>query len=141
MALQRDYEIPGTGLVAANAYHVVTNVKIDKRATDIPTPPDNSRPNGLTARAADTELYWKAGYIADISVTIWKDKNARESGARPIGFIGVSPSDNQYRASSDTEDMKHKSTFFLDVESEHNYLQQAYRHLLTTNYYSGSNEI
>ena len=34
MALIRDYELPGTGLVVPNAYHVVTNVKVEKRTAD-----------------------------------------------------------------------------------------------------------
>jgi hypothetical protein len=34
MALLRDYELPGTGLIASNAYHVVTNVKVEKRMAD-----------------------------------------------------------------------------------------------------------
>jgi len=31
MALIKDYELPGTGLVVSNAYHVVTDVNIKKR--------------------------------------------------------------------------------------------------------------
>lgn len=143
MALLRNYEIPGTGLEVQNAYHVVTNVKIEKRTADIPPPPDSSRPNGLTMRdeSPGTEVYWKAGYVAEISVTIWKDKNARDSGARPLGFIGVNPADNQFGASIGTEGMDHKCRFFLEVPSTLNHIEQAYRHLLTTAYYSGSAEI
>ncbi len=31
MALIRDYELPGTGVTVANAYHVVTKVDVEKR--------------------------------------------------------------------------------------------------------------
>ncbi|MEY4332204.1 MAG: Synechococcus phage [Bacteroidota bacterium] len=145
MALLRDYELPGTGLVVSNAYHVVTTVKVDKRTSDFLPPPDNSRPDGLTHTpdrdTPEQHVYWKAGYIAEIAVTIWKDKEARDSGAKPIGFIGINPSDNQHGVSIGTEGMDHRCKFFLEVPSELNHVEQAYRHLLTTDYYSGCVEI
>jgi hypothetical protein len=143
MALIRDYELPGTGLVVTNAYHVVTDVKIEKKMADAPPPPDPTRPDGLTMgfRDVSTAVYWKAGYTAEIAVTIWKDKNARDNDAKPIGFIGRNPSDNKYGVSIGTDGMDHHSVFFLEVPSELNHIEQAYRHLLTTNYYSGSVEI
>ena len=143
MALIRDYELPGTGVVISNAYHVVTNVRVEKRPADLPPPVDSSRPNGFTARdtSAGTELYWKAGYIGEIAVTVWKDKSARDNGAKPIGFIGTNPSDNQYGVSIGTAGMDHKCKFFLEVPSELNHIEQAYKHLLTTEYYSGSVEL
>jgi hypothetical protein len=142
MALIRDYELPGTGVTVSNAYHVVTNVKIEKRMGDIRPPVDHSRPDGLTPmdRSMGTEVYWKAGYTAEIAVTVWKDKEARENEARPIGFIGINPADNQYGVSIGTEGMDHKCKFFLEVPSELDHMAQAYRHLLTTDYYSGSLE-
>lgn len=142
MALIKDYELPGTGLVVSNAYHVVTNVKVEKRVADVLPPVDNSRPDGLTVRdeSPGTEVYWKSGYIGEIAITIWKDKEARESNAKPIGFIGTNPSDNQYGVSIGTAGMDHKCKFFLEVPSELNHIEQAYRHLLTTDYYSGSLE-
>ena len=143
MALIRDYELPGTGLVVPNAYHVVTNVKIEKKVADAPAPIDPTRPDGLTMgfRDESTAVYWKAGYTAEIAVTVWKDKTARDNDANPIGFIGRNPSDNKHGVSIGTEGMDHRSVFFLEVPSELNHLEQAYRHLLTTNYYSGSVEI
>jgi hypothetical protein len=143
MALIRDYELPGTGLVVPNAYHVVTNVKIEKKVADAPAPIDPTRPDGLTMgfRDESTAVYWKAGYTAEIAVTVWKDKTARDNDANPIGFIGRNPSDNKPGVSIGTEGMDHRSVFFLEVPSELNHLEQAYRHLLTTPYYSGSVEI
>ena len=142
MALIKDYELPGTGLVVSNAYHVVTDVKIEKRTADFPAPVDPTRPNGLTYRdeSPGTEVFWKAGYVAEISVTIWKDRAARDANAKPIGFIGKNPSDNKYGVSIGTQGMDHRCVFFLEVPSELNHIQQAYRHLLTTDYYSGSLE-
>jgi hypothetical protein len=143
MALLRDYELPGTGLIAPNAYHVVTNVKVEKRMADFKPPVDNSRPDGLTVmnRTLETAVHWKSGYIAEIAVTIWKDKEARDTDANPIGFIGKNPSDNKYGVSIGTDGMDHKCVFILDVPSELDHVAQAYRHLLTTDYYSGSLEV
>ena len=142
MAIQRNYELPGTGLEAQNAYHVVTSVRVEKRMADVPPPPDTSRPDGLTARdeTPGTEVYWKAGYVATISLTVWKDKTARNNDAKPIGFIGVNAGDNKYGVSIGTAGMDHYCRFFLEVPSELNHIEQAYRHLLTTEYYSGSLE-
>jgi hypothetical protein len=142
MALIKDYELAGTGLIVPNAYHVVTNVSIEKRTADLPPPPDTSRADGLTVRddSPGTEVYWAAGYVATISVTVWKDKAARDSDARPIGFVGVNAGDNKYGINIGTQGMDHYCRFMLEVPSELNHIEQAYRHLLTTDYYSGSLE-
>jgi len=143
MALIRDYELPGTGLVIPNTYHVVTNIKIEKRMADFKQPVDNSRPDGLTPmdRSVGSEVYWAAGYTAEVSVTVWKDKVARDADANPIGFIGTNPSDNKHGVSIGTAGMDHKCKFMLEVPSELDHMAQAYRHLLTTDYYSGSLEV
>ena len=143
MALLRDYELPGTGLVVPNAYHVVTSVNVEKRMADTLPPPDPTRPDGLTMgfQTEETKVYWKSGYMAKVAVTIWKDKNARDIDAKPIGFIGKNPSDNKHGVSIGTEGMDHRCVFFLEVPSELNHIEQSYRHLLTTDYYSGSVEV
>ena len=38
MALVREYEVPSTGLVAPNAYHVIKKVTTEKRLHDVPAP-------------------------------------------------------------------------------------------------------
>jgi len=143
MALIRDYELPGTGLTIPNTYHVVTNVKVEKRMKDTPPPPDPTRPDGITfgANSPETAVYWQAGYTAEIAVTVWKDKAARDIDANPIGLIGNNPSDNKHSVSIGTAGMDHKCKFMLDVPSELDHMAQAYRHLLTTDYYSGSLEV
>jgi hypothetical protein len=143
MALIRDYELPGTGLVIPNAYHVVTNVKVEKRMADYKPPIDPTRPDGLTfgANQIGNEVYWAAGYTAEVSVTVWKDKVARDADANPIGFIGTNPSDNKHGVSIGTAGMDHKCKFMLELPSELDHMAQAYRHLLTTDYYSGSLEV
>ncbi len=142
MALIKDYELAGTGVVIPNAYHVVTNVAIEKRMADTPAPIDPTRPDNKTfgANAEGNEVYWAAGYVATISLTVWKDKAARDADARPIGFVGVNAGDNKYGINIGTAGMDHYCKFFLEVPSELNHIEQSYRHLLTTNYYSGSLE-
>ena len=141
MALLRDYELPGTGLTVANAYHVITSVAVEKRVADIPLPPDNGRSSGVTAGDRGPEVYWKAGYIGRIAVTVWKDEAARANNASPLGFIGVNPTDNQYHASIGTPGMDHICKFFIDVSSPDNHITQAYNHLKTTSYYQESVEV
>jgi hypothetical protein len=92
-------------------------------------------------RSAGSEVYWKAGYTAEIAVTIWKDKEARDNDSIPIGFIGKNPSDNKHGVTVGTAGMDHKCVFLLEVPSELDHMAQAYRHLLTTDYYSGSLEV
>jgi hypothetical protein len=143
MALLRDYEIPGTGVIIENAYHIVSDIKVEKRIADVQVPPDVNHPTGLTnggVRDGD-EVYWKAGYTATIAVTIYKDRAARDNDARPIGFIGNNPSDNKYGVSIGTAGMDHKCVFLIDQSSPLDHMAQAYQHLLTTDYYSGSQQI
>ena len=143
MALIRDYELPGTGVTVPNAYHVVTNVAIEKRMADVAPPPDPTRPDGLAmgAREEGKEVYWASGYIATISVTVWKDKAARDADAKPVGFVGVNAADNKHGVSIGTAGMDHYCRFILEVPSTLNHMEQSYKHLLTTDYYSGSLEV
>jgi hypothetical protein len=143
MALIKDFEIPGTGVIVPNAYHVVTNVTIEKRMADTPPPVDTSRPDGFTVRdeSPGTEVYWIAGYVATIAVTIWKDQAARNNDAKPVGFVGTIAGDNKYGVSIGTAGMDHYCRFMLEVPSELDHMAQSYRHLLTTDYYSGSLEV
>jgi hypothetical protein len=143
MALLKDYEIPGTGVFIENAYHVVSDIKVEKRIADIPMPPDTNHPTGLTNGGVHTgpEVHWKAGYIATIAVTIYKDREGRDNNARPIGFIGNSPSDNKYGATIGTPGMDHRCVFIIDQSSPLDHMAQAYQHLLTTDYYSSSQHV
>lgn len=137
MALIRDYEIHGTGFTVPSAYHVVTNVKVEKRMHDIPAPPDPSRPDGLTEGSQDPEkaVYWKKGYIGHIVVTIWASKEAREEGKKPIGFMGAEPTETEFEGNIGTPGMDHKCLFFLDVNNGIDYTTQAYEYLRTLDYY------
>lgn len=143
MALIRDYEIPGTGITVSNAYHVVTKVDVEKRIHDIEGPVDSSREDEITAdsKQPGKEIYWKAGYIGKIAVTVWKDASSRGNNLRPLGFLGVNPTDNSYGASISTDGMDHICKFFISVDSSENYITQAYNHLKTTDYYRQATEV
>lgn len=139
MALLRDYELMGTGVIVPNAYHVVTKVDVEKRMKDIEGPKDTSRPDQRTAnhQLPGQEIHWKAGYIGKIAITVWKDEAARQAGNTPLGFLGVNPTDNiHYGIGSVYGD--NSCQFFIDINSPKNNIEQAYDHLLTTPYYSGS---
>ena len=140
MALIRDYEIPGTGVVIPNCYHIVTKVDVEKRTHDIMPPPDSSMPNGLTAAPKGPDVDFKAGYIGKIAVTVWKDAAARDNNARPLGFLGVNPTDNSYGAAIGNEKGDHICKFFVDIHSDDNEITQAYKHLKTTDYYKNAVE-
>lgn len=51
MALQRDYILPNTSLIVSGAYHIVTDVSIDKRNNNVPEPvkpaDDNVKPEPI----------------------------------------------------------------------------------------------
>lgn len=140
MALIRDYELPGTGVTIPNAYHVITKIEVEKRIQDEVGPKDTSRPDERTAghQLPGREIYWKAGYIGKIAITIWKDAAARQAGINPLGFIGVNPTDNKYYAIGTTTTHDTACMFFVDITSTKNEVEQAYDYLLTTPYYSGS---
>jgi hypothetical protein len=137
MALKRNYEIAGTGIEIQNAYHVITTLSVEKRANDVYTPehlqhhPDFSAP----------DVEWKAGNIGHISITIWKDKESRDSGLKPIGFIGGNAIHNRLNAQSVSVGVEFDYRFLVDVTGDDNHITQAYQYLLTTEYYSGSIQI
>ena len=140
MALIRDYELTGTGIVIENAYHIITKINVEKRLQDVPGPVDTSRPDGMTAGSQEVgkEIYWKAGYLGTIAVDVYKDAESREAGLQPIGFIGVNPSDNANGVNVGTAGMDHICKFFIDTETTASQMEQAYNHLMATEYYSGS---
>ena len=143
MALIRDFELPGTGVTVSNAYHVVTKVDLDKRTQDVSAPPDSSQPNGFSVnhQVPGKELFWKAGYIGTIAITIWKDAQSRDDGLQPIGYLGVSASDTKYGARLSQDEKNFQPRFFVDIESADNYITQAYTYLKTTEYYSVATEV
>ena len=142
MALIQSYEIPDTGLSAPEAYFVVTDVKVQKRMQDIPTPVDNSDPTGFTNGGVQEgpEVHWRAGYVADVTVTIWSSKSAREEGKKPVGFAGSNPTDMEAELNIGTQGLDHKCAFFLDMDSSDSHVVQAYTHLKSLEYFAEATE-
>lgn len=144
MALIRDWEIPETGVVVEDAYHVIINVTTEKRLADIAPPPDHSRPEQLTARDDEDEaqwVYWKSGYIGRISLEVYSSKDARDSGKKPIGVIGANPIEAGVDSQWATKGKDWRIEFFINPDSSDSILTQAYNHLLTTEFYSSATEV
>lgn len=141
MAFIRDYEWQDSGAVIPNAYHVITGVKVTKRTRDIPPPVDAGRPSGFTARDDTNEeewIYWKAGYIGEITVTIWASKEARTEGRKAIGYMGMNPTETEYEGNIGTKGMDGKCIFFVDMNSNKSPVTQAYEHLRSFPYYANA---
>lgn len=139
MALLKDFEVPGTGVVVPNAYHVIVKVNTEKRLNDIPPPPDPSREDGLTADRGH-EIYWKAGYIGRIAIEIYASRQARDEGKVAIGAIAINPTDVQINGSLSTDIKKFDLNFFIDPTSQLSIIDQAYNHLLALEYYQGATQ-
>jgi len=144
MALMADYELPDTGIVIPDAYHVVMGVRVEKRLQDVQAPVDNSREDKRTAgwKADENEAMWKSGYIGNITIGVWKNAEERNANARPIGLVGGSTHSNTINAlTTTTKDMDSSCTFMVDMESSDNHITQAYTHLKTTKYYKNSTAV
>jgi hypothetical protein len=139
MALLKNFEIPGTGVTVDNAYHVIVNIKTEKRLQEIDPPPDSSTENGLTAGDRGPEVYWRAGYIGWISILVYASEEARQSGKEAIGAFGNSPTEVGVNGlfTDDSVDIK----FMIDPDSSDSIITQAYNHLKSTEYYSGATEV
>jgi len=122
MALINDYEIPGTGVIVSNAYHVIVHLDVEKRNTDSVTAPSNYNVN-----KANADNQWVAGYYGRIVVNVWKDKTQKDAGSQFIGVINANNNVNP--------------VFMLDVTSTDSYLTQAYNHLLLTDYYKTATSV
>lgn len=141
MALVRDFEVPGTGLVVTNAYHVIVKVNTEKRLNDIPAPPDPTRPDGITAGDRGHEVYWRAGYVGRIAIEIFSSQEARNGGKNPIGAISINPTDVQINGSLSSDIKEFDLNFFIDPTSQLSIIDQAYQHLMGLEYYSGATQI
>jgi hypothetical protein len=144
MALIQSYEVPGTGLTAANAYFVVTDVKVQKRMEDIPTPVDTSDPTGFTNGGVHDEnidpVHYRAGYVAECCVTIWATKEARESSNKPIGMAGAHTTEVEAELHIGTAGLDHRCVFFIDMDSGDSHIVQAYSHLKSLDYFENAIE-
>ena len=123
MALIRDFEIANTGLVVPNAYHVITQLDVEKRMTDRSFP----QPTGRVYQGArDLDVEWTAGYYARIVICVWKDAESRAANKNMLGIINA-----EYGV---------PAVFQLDVAASDSYLTQAYAFLKNVDYYTAATE-
>ena len=119
MALMKSFEIPNTGLTLPSTYHIISDVKLDKRTTSIPVSPNSDDPLG-----------GDAGYLGIIFIQVFGSKEAREQGLKPI-----------YQLNAAMPEIDINFRFAYDPTSSDNLLTQAYNHLKTTDYYKDAQEV
>lgn len=134
MALIREFTIPNTGLTIPDAYHLINQIRQEKRLEDIPLPKDSSREDGVTANAGRADIDYKKGYIGHISLDVYTSKEARDEGKFPIGAVSVNPTDVRFNGHVTGIDA-HELMFLIDMESDQSITQQAYAHLKSGSYY------
>jgi hypothetical protein len=122
MALIKSYEL-STGILASEAYHVITKLDTFKRPTD------DIDPHGARPENAPDHV-WKAGYYCKIAVSIYYSKAARESGKTPIAVKCKYPTDAPASFQGELEAMS-ELVFSVDINGELNEIAQAYEHLKT----------
>ena len=131
MAFIKRHEL-ANGIIAEDAYHVVSDVITHKIPSDIPDPA-GARPDNAP------DWTWKKGYYGRVCVQIYYNKAARDAGKMPIAQVGVYPTDMpaDLRVEFKSETNLHMT---IDINSTKNVIEQAYDFLKTTNYYSSAVE-
>jgi hypothetical protein len=126
MALIKQYEL-ANGIIADQAYHVVSDVITHKIPSDIPDP-GGARPDNAPDWA------WKKGYYGRVCVQVFYNKAARDAGKLPIAQIGVYPTDMtaDLRTEFKSETNLHMT---IDITSSASVIDQAYQFLKSTQYY------
>lgn len=131
MALIKKYEL-ANGIVAENAYHLVSDVITHKIPSDIPDPSG--------ARPADCPNWvWKKGYYGRVCVQVFFSKETRDQGKLPIAHMGVYPTDI---AADLRVELKTETNLWMtiDLNSSKSVFEQAYDYLKTLNYYKDAVE-
>lgn len=126
MALIKRYEL-ANGIIAENAYHVVSDVITHKIPTDVPDP-------GGVRPANAPDWAWKKGYYGRVCVQVFYNKESRDQGKLPIAHMGVYPTDiaADLRVELKTETNLHMT---IDITSSKSIIEQAYDYLKTLSYY------
>jgi hypothetical protein len=139
MALQRDYTIPNTNYTVANAYHIITEVEVNKKNTDDAGPSQIEDHINVAAKENSDPVYWKKGYTSKLKVEVYANKQARLDGKKSIGILGVQSSDIDSQLG--TKGMDHKIVFYLDTNTDSSVFEQAYTYLKSTAYYSNAQDV
>lgn len=144
MALILDYVVPNTGLTIPNAYHIIHKVDVEKRTQNIQSPVDTSRPEGVTEpdfQSEENAVLWKAGYVAKVTIVVYANKEARENGLEPVGWIGSSPTDAPMDSNFGQQWKGFEPMFMLDTsEGAPTELVQAYSFLKSTPHFANAIE-
>ena len=139
MALQRNYNIPNTSLIISGAYHIISDIDVQKRNVDDmgPVTPEGT-PNTNLDRTSDS-VYWKSGYTCRVKVDVYASKEARDTSKKPIATLGVR--DIKLEENLATKGMDERIVFYSDTDNTDNILTQAYNHLKSTDYYKDAIDI
>ena len=139
MALQRDYNIPNTSLIISGAYHIISDIDVQKRTMDDAGPVSSSNQPNIQIDRASEPVYWKSGYNCRIMIDVYVSKEARDSLKKPIATLGRY--DIKLEANLATNGMDERIVFHSDTDNVENILTQAYTHLRSTDYYKDAIDI
>jgi len=139
MALQRNYNIPNTSLIINDAYHIISDIDVQKRNVDDMGPvTSDGMPNTNLDRTSDP-VYWKSGYTCRVKVDVYLSKEARDTAKKPIATLGAR--DIKLEATLATQGMDERIVFYSDTDNAENILTQAYNHLKSTDYYKDAIDV
>ena len=119
MALIKAIELPGTGMVLPEAYHVVSKVDTTKRFVPMPA----MRPGG-------DPLNGGVGYFGLIFLQVFASKEFRDAGKAPAFSLNPAMPESPI-----------KLFFPLDMSSNTCVYQQAYSYLKTLPFYADALEV
>ena len=139
MALQKDYNIPNTSLIISGAYHMVTDIDIQKRNMDDLGPVSASKEIDIEVYRQADPVYWKSGYTCKVKVDVYASKEARDTSKTPIVTLGAKHIKLDENLA--TNGMDEKIMFYSDTNDTENILTQAYNHLKRTDYYRDAIDI
>jgi hypothetical protein len=139
MALQRNYNIPHTSLIINDAYHIVSDIDVQKRNVDDMGPVKGNGEFDTNLDRTSEPVYWKSGYTCRVKVDVYASKEARDTAKKPIATLGVR--DIKLEENLATNGMDEKIMFYSDTNDTENILTQAYNHLKSTDYYKDAIDI
>ena len=117
MALIKSVEL-ANGIVADQAYHVVSDVITFK------IPSDKPDPGGVRPDTAPDHV-WKKGYYGRVCVKVYYNKAARDAGKSAILNIGVYPTDIPADLQAEVR-TEQNLICTLDISSSASVIDQAY---------------
>ena len=131
MALIKSVEL-ANGIIADQAYHVVSDVITFK------IPSDKPDPSGVRPDSAPDHV-WKKGYYGRVCVKVYYNKAARDAGKSAILNIGVYPTDIPADLQAEVR-TEQNLICTLDISSSASVIDQAYTYLKTLAYYADAVE-